>query len=160
MPCIHLAGTHKFIFVLGSCFWIFETQPLLLQVWGVCRIADCWTIHFAAFLSPSFFCSPRKTSFQAPAPSQNTIVTHQLCQKMLSTLAGLSFVVAIIQKAKELHRFHSSILSSFWTTLGGQSYNWSPWYRWNMSCCSAQRSKLCMCGCGRGRRVMRSAGCL
>lgn len=22
--CIHLAGTHKFIFVLGSCFWIFE----------------------------------------------------------------------------------------------------------------------------------------
>lgn len=74
------------------------------------------------FLSPSFFWSPRKTSFQAPAPSQNTIVTHQLCQKMLSTLAGLSFIVVIIQKAKELHRFHSSILSSFLKTLGGQSY--------------------------------------
>lgn len=63
---------------------------------------------------------------------------------MLSTLAGLSIIVVIVRKAKELHRFHSSVLSSLLTTLGGQSYKWSPWYRWNMSCCSAQRSKLCV----------------
>lgn len=41
---------------------------------------------------------------------------------MLSTLAGLSVIVVITQKATELHRFHSSILSSFLTTPGGQSY--------------------------------------
>lgn len=65
-------------------------------------------------LSPSFCSSPGKTSFRAPAPSQNTIVTHQLCQKMLSTLAGLSVIVVITPKAAEPHRFHSSLLSSWW----------------------------------------------
>lgn len=33
---------------------------------------------------------------------------------MLSTLAGLSVIVVNPQKAAELHRFHSSILSSWW----------------------------------------------
>lgn len=65
-------------------------------------------------LSPSFCSSSEKTSFKAPTPSQNTIVTHQLCQKMLSTLAGLSVIAVIAQKAAELHRFHSSILSRWW----------------------------------------------
>lgn len=41
---------------------------------------------------------------------------------MLSTLAGLSVIVVITQKATELHRFHSFPAGGFLTTLGGQRY--------------------------------------
>lgn len=161
--CVHLAGTHKFIFVLRSCFWIFETQPLVMASLRSLLSIRLLRNLLCYILSPSFCSSSKKTSFKAPTPSQNTIVTHQLCQKMLSTLAGLSVIVVIAQKAAELHRFHSSILSRWWLF---DSTRWAAVQTheahgtdeiW-VAVLHGQDS--CVCGCGRGRRVMRSAGCL